>query len=76
MKVGALVRFTVDYLNAGGYLGKPVGIVTRHVWAKHSNPDHQYYETARRLTKVRWLCDGKHSWEEGCDLEVASESRR
>ena len=75
MKVGDLVIFsTLDYLNALS-LTKPVGIVTRHVWAEHSNPDHEFHETARRLTKVRWLCDGMYSWEESYDLEVISESR-
>ena len=77
MKAGDLVKLvgilghTLDY----PYLTPPVGIVTSHVWAEHSNPDHEFHETARRLTKVRWLCDGMYSWEESYDLEVISESR-
>ena len=77
MKVGDLVKLvgilghTLDY----PYLTPPVGIVTRLRWAKHSNLDHEFYETTRRLTKVRWLCDGMYSWEESYDLEVISESR-
>ena len=75
MKVGDLVIFsTLDYLNALS-LTKPVGIVTRHEWKIHSSPDHQFCETARGLTKVRWLCNGMYSWEESYDLEVISESR-